>query len=364
MGRASLRSKDFPSGDAGRHGHAHRPPDASSRFQHVSVGNPQCAIEVSEDLEELDLPALGRADRAPRAVSQPHQRLVLDARVRRHDPRADLRARGGGDDVLGHRRQRRRGGRRAARAGQPRDRAPGRRRAGGGRGGGPAHRPDRLGGARVHGRAQRRIPGGTEQQHEDERAAGPPAPVPVRGAVAQDRREEGRGRGRDQPRHRRSRHAHARAGDRRAGRRRARPRHAPVPVEQGPRGVPRGRGALLRAPLRRVAGPGDRDRAGAGRQGVHLQPQPGLPRPRHLGAGGRPRLPGLHRRAAAGGRRGGPDAAGARAGLRPRPRRDPGRGARARADDVPQLPQQPDRRGGARRAVRARGGVRPASTTC
>ena len=28
-------------------------------FQHVSIGNPQCAIEVGEELEELDLAAIG-----------------------------------------------------------------------------------------------------------------------------------------------------------------------------------------------------------------------------------------------------------------------------------------------------------------
>ena len=58
MGRASTRSKDFPDG----------PPDgrgtlaAGGRawdFQHVSIGNPQCAIVVEEGLEELDLAAIG-----------------------------------------------------------------------------------------------------------------------------------------------------------------------------------------------------------------------------------------------------------------------------------------------------------------
>jgi diaminopimelate epimerase len=58
MGRASTQSKDFPGG----------PPDgrgtlaAGGRawdFQHVSVGNPQCAIVVEEGLEELDLAAIG-----------------------------------------------------------------------------------------------------------------------------------------------------------------------------------------------------------------------------------------------------------------------------------------------------------------
>jgi diaminopimelate epimerase len=58
MGRASTQSKDFPEG----------PPDgrgtlaAGGRawdFQHVSIGNPQCAIVVGDGLEELDLSAIG-----------------------------------------------------------------------------------------------------------------------------------------------------------------------------------------------------------------------------------------------------------------------------------------------------------------
>jgi diaminopimelate epimerase len=60
MGRATLTSKDFPGG----------PPDGSGevesggrgwRFQHVSIGNPQCAIHVADlaTLERLDLATLG-----------------------------------------------------------------------------------------------------------------------------------------------------------------------------------------------------------------------------------------------------------------------------------------------------------------
>jgi diaminopimelate epimerase len=58
MGRASTQSKDFPEG----------PPDgrgtlvAGGRawdFQHVSIGNPQCAIVVGDGLEDLDLAAIG-----------------------------------------------------------------------------------------------------------------------------------------------------------------------------------------------------------------------------------------------------------------------------------------------------------------
>ncbi|MEA2422758.1 MAG: diaminopimelate epimerase [Thermoleophilaceae bacterium] len=58
MGRARLVSKDFPSG--GRDGKAAiTAAGRELRFQHVSVGNPQCSIEVTDGLEELDLAVLG-----------------------------------------------------------------------------------------------------------------------------------------------------------------------------------------------------------------------------------------------------------------------------------------------------------------
>jgi diaminopimelate epimerase len=58
MGRAATSSADFPSG----------PPDGRGtidvggverEFQHVTIGNPQCAIEVESGLEELDLATVG-----------------------------------------------------------------------------------------------------------------------------------------------------------------------------------------------------------------------------------------------------------------------------------------------------------------
>jgi len=58
MGRASTASRDFPSGEPDGRGSL----TAAGReweFQHVSIGNPQCAIEVGEELEELDLGAIG-----------------------------------------------------------------------------------------------------------------------------------------------------------------------------------------------------------------------------------------------------------------------------------------------------------------
>jgi len=58
MGRASTASKDFPSGGADGRGTL----EAGGRsweFQHISIGNPQCAIVVGEELEELDLGEIG-----------------------------------------------------------------------------------------------------------------------------------------------------------------------------------------------------------------------------------------------------------------------------------------------------------------
>jgi diaminopimelate epimerase len=58
MGRASTASKDFPSGKAGGRG-VLMAAGREWRFQHVSIGNPQCAIQVADGLEELDLAEIG-----------------------------------------------------------------------------------------------------------------------------------------------------------------------------------------------------------------------------------------------------------------------------------------------------------------
>ena len=58
MGTASTASKDFPSGGPDGQGTL----TAGGReweFQHVSIGNPQCAIVVGDELEDLDLGAIG-----------------------------------------------------------------------------------------------------------------------------------------------------------------------------------------------------------------------------------------------------------------------------------------------------------------
>jgi diaminopimelate epimerase len=60
MGRARLRSKDFPQGPDDGRGEI-VVGDRTFAFQHVSIGNPQCAIRIADpaELEELDLDQLG-----------------------------------------------------------------------------------------------------------------------------------------------------------------------------------------------------------------------------------------------------------------------------------------------------------------
>jgi diaminopimelate epimerase len=62
MGHASLSSKDFPGGPADGRGELLADGRAWS-FQHVSIGNPQCAIHVADlaTLQALDLPTIGGA---------------------------------------------------------------------------------------------------------------------------------------------------------------------------------------------------------------------------------------------------------------------------------------------------------------
>jgi diaminopimelate epimerase len=58
MGRASTTSKDFPSSPGDGRGLI----EVAGRewlFQHVSIGNPQCAIVVGDELESLDLGEIG-----------------------------------------------------------------------------------------------------------------------------------------------------------------------------------------------------------------------------------------------------------------------------------------------------------------
>jgi diaminopimelate epimerase len=58
LSRASLESKDYPSGPRDGTGVLHAAGDELS-FRHVFVGNPQCAIEVDEPLDRVPVDAYG-----------------------------------------------------------------------------------------------------------------------------------------------------------------------------------------------------------------------------------------------------------------------------------------------------------------
>jgi diaminopimelate epimerase len=69
IGRASVTSAFYPGGPEDGSG------TISSRgldwdFQHIDVGNPQCVIEVGDQVEELDLPTIGPAIESSRQFPQ------------------------------------------------------------------------------------------------------------------------------------------------------------------------------------------------------------------------------------------------------------------------------------------------------
>jgi diaminopimelate epimerase len=85
MGRARLSSPDFPSGAPDGVGTL----TAGGRelsFQHVNIGNPQCVIEVGEELERLDLqlfgPGIERNELFPNRTNVAFIRIEPDGVVR------------------------------------------------------------------------------------------------------------------------------------------------------------------------------------------------------------------------------------------------------------------------------------------
>ncbi|HKT84123.1 MAG TPA: diaminopimelate epimerase [Solirubrobacterales bacterium] len=96
MGRASTSSKDFPSGGADGRGTV----ESAGRdwdFQHVSIGNPQCAIVVGDELEELDLGEIGPQIEANRLF--PNRTNVSFLRVDGSRVRARIFERGVGETL-------------------------------------------------------------------------------------------------------------------------------------------------------------------------------------------------------------------------------------------------------------------------
>ena len=87
----------LPERSRGRPRHDRRRPGVEREFQHVSIGNPQCAIEVAEGLEEPRPAAIGPAIESARDLSEPHQRQLLECR------RADTSGRGSSSAGWGRR---------------------------------------------------------------------------------------------------------------------------------------------------------------------------------------------------------------------------------------------------------------------
>jgi diaminopimelate epimerase len=84
MGQARLQSSAFPGGDDTGRGvvQAH---DRNFAFQHVTIGNPQCAIELCEDLRAFDLngygPAIESSDLFPSRTNVSFWRFDSDGEV-------------------------------------------------------------------------------------------------------------------------------------------------------------------------------------------------------------------------------------------------------------------------------------------
>ena len=96
MGRAATASKDFPEGEPDGRGIL----SAAGReweFQHVSIGNPQCAIVVGEELERLDLAAVGPEIEGHRAF--PNRTNVSFLRIDGSRVRARIFERGVGETL-------------------------------------------------------------------------------------------------------------------------------------------------------------------------------------------------------------------------------------------------------------------------
>jgi diaminopimelate epimerase len=96
MGRASVTSPDFPSGGPDGSG-ALTAAGREWRFQHVSIGNPQCVIQAGGELEELDLGAVG--PEIERSELFPNRTNVSFIRIEGSAVRARIFERGAGETL-------------------------------------------------------------------------------------------------------------------------------------------------------------------------------------------------------------------------------------------------------------------------
>jgi diaminopimelate epimerase len=96
IGRASTTSRDFPGGPPDGRGAV----DSAGRewsFRHLHVGNPQCVIEVGDEVEALDLDAVGPAIEASEQF--PNRTNVSFIRVDGSRVRARIFERGVGETL-------------------------------------------------------------------------------------------------------------------------------------------------------------------------------------------------------------------------------------------------------------------------
>jgi diaminopimelate epimerase len=96
LGRASLTSADYPDGPADGTGSIEID-GRRWRFQHINVGNPQCVIEASDEVERLDLQALGR--RVETHELFPNRTNVSFVRFTGSEVRARIFERGAGETL-------------------------------------------------------------------------------------------------------------------------------------------------------------------------------------------------------------------------------------------------------------------------
>ena len=96
LGRASTESEDFPSGGPDGRGQI----DAGGRtwdFRHISIGNPQCVIEVGGAVEQLDLSEIGPPIESDRLF--PNRTNVSFTRRQGQNVRARIFERGVGETM-------------------------------------------------------------------------------------------------------------------------------------------------------------------------------------------------------------------------------------------------------------------------
>jgi len=96
MGRASVSSPDYPSGGPDGTGIV-TSAEREWRFQHVSIGNPQCVIDAGPELEDLELGVIGPG--IERSDLFPNRTNVSFIRIDGPDVRARIFERGVGETL-------------------------------------------------------------------------------------------------------------------------------------------------------------------------------------------------------------------------------------------------------------------------